>query len=289
MKALHLNFNSALRLESFTEASTDLNQLESIYLEGCGISVVPNGSFANLPELKSIDMRGNPSVCQMNSSAPGKVSCNFASDNFNNSQEMPGGGDGYCLCPTGQYLSLNSCLHCPASTYSDVPNNWASCTACAPGNVSDAGSTDASQCRDDPLVQAEREKNVVEKEKNAALQDAANATTAKLRAEVAAHEASEERNAALQKAQLQAERANNATAANLRLEQEKNATQERESLIMALSASAVTLLLVVGGWDALYRSHRHNSALTQQLNKVAEQHEELASQGMEIAYLRNWR
>jgi len=30
-------------------------------------------------------------------------------------------------------------------------------------------------------------------------------------------------------------------------------------------------------------------ALTQQLNRVAEQHEELTSQGMEIAYLRDWR
>jgi putative NADH-flavin reductase len=93
-----------------------------------------------------------------------------------------------------------------------------------------------------------------------------------------------------QEAQLAAEtEKNNAQEAQLAAETEKNNAQERQNLIMIISASVVTLLLVVGGGSALYRSHRQNVALTEQLNKVAEQHEELTSQGMEIAYLRDWR
>ena len=139
---------------------------------------MPNDSFANLPKLTDIEMQSNPSVCKVDSSAPGKVTCKFASNYFNHSQEMPGGGDGYCLCSAGQYLSLKSCLQCPANTYSDydVPNTSPNCIACASGNVSGVGSTDALQCHVDPLLQAE-------KETNAALKNAANTTASNLRLE----------------------------------------------------------------------------------------------------------
>ena len=261
LRWLWLQNNPSLNFERVAKALTNLNQLETLYLWECGITAVPNGSFANLPKLTDLDMTVNPSVCQMDSSAPGKVTCKCASDYFNNSQEMPGGGNGYCLCPAGQYFGRNTCLQCLANTYSDGPNTSPSCVACAPGNVSDVGSTDASQCRDNPLVQAEKE-----------------------------------RNAALKKAQLQAERADNATAARLTAEttareasEEKNTAEDRENKIIILSswAGVITLLLLVIGGDVLYRFHRKNLALTMQLNEglltqVAEQHEEMV-------YLRNWR
>ena len=60
-----------------------------------------------------------------------------------------------------------------------------------------------------------------------------------------------------------------------------------------LSAIVVVLLTVIGG-VVLYRSNLKNLALTKQLNKglltqVAEQDQILSSQGVEIAYLRDWR
>ena len=92
LKKLFLSFNMALNLERFTEASTGLNQMTKTVLRGCGFMAVPDGSFANLPNLKTISMRYNLSVCEVEPSVLGKVTCNCASDYFNNSQEMPGGG-----------------------------------------------------------------------------------------------------------------------------------------------------------------------------------------------------
>ena len=105
LRVLSLNSNPSLRLESLTEASTDLNQLEAIYLQNSGVSVVRNGLFVNLPKLTDISMSGNPSVCQMDPSAPGRVTCKCASDYFNYSQELPGGGDGYCLATASALLA----------------------------------------------------------------------------------------------------------------------------------------------------------------------------------------
>ena len=287
LQTLCLGGNQALSLESFTEASTDLNQLTKIVLLNSGITAVPNGFFANLPKLKYIKMSRNPSVCKVvDSSAPGKVTCKCASDYFNSSQKMAGGGDGYCLCPAGQYVRINSCSQCPANTYSDVPNTSPNCTSCAPGNISEVGSTDASQCRVNPLLKAQAQLTAE--------------TAAKLTAQTTAREASEEKNAALQKAiiaaNLTAETTANLTAetaAKLTAEttareasEERNAAQERENLIIIFSAIAVVLLMVFGGaW--LYYLHKTNLALTKQLNEglltqVAEQHEEMV-------YLRNWR
>ena len=66
-----------------------------------------------------------------------------------------------------------------------------------------------------------------------------------------------------------------------------------EIITIMLSAIVVVLLTVIGG-VVLYRSNLKNLALTKQLNKglltqVAEQDQILSSQGVEIAYLRDWR
>ena len=108
---------------------------------------------------------------------------------------MPGGGDGYCLCPAGQYLSLKTYLQCPANIYSDVPSTLPNCTSCAPGKVSVVGSTDASQCHDNPVLKAQEEVAAVqlkaEQEKNIAAAKLTAETAVKLTAETAANGASE--------------------------------------------------------------------------------------------------
>ena len=75
----------------------------------------------------------------------------------------------------------------------------------------------------------------------------------------------------------------------IRLMQERHVAEKRGTLIAIFFASGFVLILAVVGGGALYHSHMQNLALTEQLHKVAEQHEALNSQGMEIAYWRNWR
>ena len=79
-------------------------------------------------------------------------------------------------------------LQCPANHYSDVPNTLPNCTACASGNTSEVGSTDASQCRVKPLLKGQAQLTAE--------------TAAKLTAETTAREASEERNAAKKRENL---------------------------------------------------------------------------------------
>ena len=47
-----------------------------------------------------------------------------------------------------------------------MPNTLPDCTACATGKASEVGSTEASHCLDNPLLQAEKERNAAQERKN---------------------------------------------------------------------------------------------------------------------------
>ena len=267
---LWLSYNPSLRLDTLGGVLSPLTMLNQLYLASSGITVVPVGLFANLTDqLMNLNMANNPSQCTLDES---KVTCKCATSYFDHSQQLSGGDDGNCICLAGQYTKFGMCQQCPPNTYSNKPNEHQNCTACSDKYISNVGSTNASDCHIDPVIQAQQETLKAQQETLKAQQQAINASAAQLQAQ--------------QEARLQAERANNATAENLRLEQERNDAQERENLITIFSAIVVVLVMVIGGaW--LYYFHKKNLALTKQLNeglqaRVSEQHEE-------IAYLRDWR
>ena len=157
VKILRLGNSPSLSLNTLVGVFNPLTMMTEITLENSGLNLVPVGLFANLPSLTKVRMLWNPSQCIYNSSSITSVTCICATSNLNASQRLIGGDDGHCLCPAGQYAQSDACEQCPSNKYSDKPNDNRNCTACPDGHVSTIGSTNASQCRINPLWQAHKD------------------------------------------------------------------------------------------------------------------------------------
>ena len=250
VKTLFLSNNPSLDLKALVGVLIPLTVTE-IDLTNNGFTFVPERLFANKPNL-TIYMSGNPSDCSSNAYAPSKVTCSCAASYFDNSQKLVGGEDGYCICPAGQYAP-------------QIPSTGV-CLQCPINTYSETSNElpNCTVCPDQYISNAgstSASDCVIDPVWQARERQRKAVAEAKLVAETAAHEAQEH----------------------------ENEVQNRDNLIILIAAVVITLLMVIGGGGALYRSQRQNLALTEQLNKVAEQREELSSKGIEISYLRNWR
>ena len=117
--------------------------------------MVPPGFWNGLSSSINIVMGGNPSWChawESSNASVANITCTCAVNLYNHSQELPGGDQAHCICPSGQYRSFGNCLECPAGTYSAAPNFYSNCTPCTTEEVTNGpGSCSASQCHDNPI------------------------------------------------------------------------------------------------------------------------------------------
>jgi hypothetical protein len=91
------------------------------------------------------------------------MTCRCAEGLYTNDQ-LPGGADGECLCPAGQYLLNGACVLCESGTYTESSNVLLSCTKCGTGYTKQRGSSSASECTDSPET-IEQRKNAEQQQK----------------------------------------------------------------------------------------------------------------------------
>ena len=84
-----------------------LHNLTKLDLTGLGLTVVHLGFFDGLNQLQTLVMAENPSECSVNTS---KFTCECARDAFVLNQKLPGGSNGNCLCPAGQFAIQSVCM-----------------------------------------------------------------------------------------------------------------------------------------------------------------------------------
>ena len=103
---------------------------------------------------------GNPPGCTYSNdleSGTVEMICQCTVSLYRN-ELLSGGADGKCLCPAGQYLLRGSgCSLCESGKFTDTANANKTCTQCDSGCTPDTGSSSASDCTDNPAVEAQRQ------------------------------------------------------------------------------------------------------------------------------------